>query len=390
MNGIKVIHISDLHISEHLNRSVDKQYCLPHRYGHDINVFYALDSFLKSTEWDLLVITGDVTRVGNQQSFEYFRNWLEGEIRIGAHCLGLNLANNFSKEYVVIPGNHDRFNGRTVQGSLDNYHREFPVIQSGSSKSFYFRNERVNIHCYDSTENNGTFAYGRVDECDLVPKPVNPDLNIAILHHHFIQPPKHKRDSRTELLNSSDVSAYFINSGFDGVFFGHTHQSFIDSLSVEMLAGVLPDKRRISRLFRRLIPKFFLRKVEDDCLVSYKRESAQNGQLPTLKSYFEYLYFSKNNENIKSPTYFKTISGFYKQMNELNKEVSFQAELDNLYEKEILISLAPSACQFEARWKGFHEILFTKNQSGKYTAKWNRYEYAKNSFVKLRNDEHLS
>jgi len=390
MEGIKIIHISDLHISEHLTKGADKQYKAPHRYGHDVKAFLALDSLLKSMDWDLLLITGDVTRIGNSQSFEYVRNWLESELHIGAHCVGLNLSKTEDKEYVIIPGNHDRFNGGLTQGSLDNYHQEFPVVKSGSTKSYHFRGERVNVHFYDSTEDNGSFAYGRIDEADLVPKTDNSDLNIAMLHHHFIQPPKHKRETATELINSSDVSAYFINSGFDGVFFGHTHQGFIDTLSVDVLAGVLPHKKRLNRLIRRLIPKYFMRKIDDDCLVSYKRESAKNGQLPTLKSYFEYLYLAKKNRELKGPGEFENISEFYKQLDKITKEASLEKELAELYKKEMLISLAPSACQAEAKSVGFHEVLFSKNSSGEYRATWDRYQYNGAKFAKKTKGEHLS
>jgi predicted phosphodiesterase len=390
MEGIKIVHISDIHISEHLTKGADKQYKAPHRYGHDVSAFLALDNILKSTDWDLLVITGDITRIGNSQSFEYVRNWLESELHIGAHCIGLNLSKHEDREYVIVPGNHDRFNGGLTQGSLDNYHQEFPVVKSGSTKSFYFRGERINVHFYDSTEDNGSFAYGRIDEADLVPKIDNPDLNIAMLHHHFIQPPKHKRETATELVNSADVSAYFINSGFNGVFFGHTHQGFIDNLSVDVLAGVLPDKKRLNRLIRRLVPKYFLRKIDDDCLVSYRRESARNGQLPTLKSYFEYLYLSKKNKGLKGPDKFEKISEFYKQLDEVTKETSIEKELDAMYKKEMLVSLAPSACQAEAKWVGFHDVTFRKTSSGKYKASWNRYQYNGAKFQKKTEDEHLS
>lgn len=390
MEGIKIVHISDLHISEHLTEGADTHYKVPHRYGHNINALMALDTYLKKNDWDLLLITGDISRIGNVRSFEYARNWLESELHIGAHTLGLNLSKRDNQEYVIIPGNHDRFNGKLTQGSLDKYHHEFPNVRSGSTKSFYLRNERVNIHFFDSTENNGTFAYGRIDGKDLISKNTDEGLNIAMLHHHFIQPPKHKRATATELLNSSDVSAYFLNSGFDGVFFGHTHQGYIGNPVIEVLCGILPDKRRVKRLMRRIIPKYFLRKMDDDCLVSYSRESAKNGQLPTLESYFNYLYLKKKGFDVCGPSSFNKISEFYKSLNELVNNSSLSNELEVLKGRRLLVSLAPSACQAEAKWVGFHEVTFYKNSTGSYDVEWDRYQYNGAKFEKIEDEIHLS
>lgn len=390
MDGIKVIHISDLHISEHLTKGADQQFKVPNRYGHNVSAFLALDNYLKNTEWDLLVITGDVTRIGNPQSFEYVRNWLESELHIGAHSVGLNLTKKENQEYVIIPGNHDRFNGGLRQGSLENYNHEFPVVRSGSLKSFYFGEERVNVHFYDSTDDNNTFAYGNVNESSLIPKDLDGNLNIALLHHHFIQPPKHKRESATELLNSADVSAYFINSGFDGIFFGHTHQGYIGSPSAHALSGVLPDKRRVGRLLKRLLPKYFLRKLDHESLVSYKREAAQNGQLPTLESYFNFLFLRKKGVDVKGPSSFSTIKEFYRSLDSIVNQESVSEEISLLMKKKVLISLAPSACQAEAKWLGFHEITFKRNESGQYEAVWERYQYDGARFKKKEPGEHLS
>ena len=82
MKPVRIIHISDLHISEHLFKGADAQYKFPHRYGHSLPAFIALDTFLKNTEWDLLLITGDVSRIGNSSSFEYVRNWLENDFQL--------------------------------------------------------------------------------------------------------------------------------------------------------------------------------------------------------------------------------------------------------------------------------------------------------------------
>lgn len=380
MDSIKIVHISDLHISEHILRDPSQSFKFPHRYGHDVQAFLSLDSYLKENEWDLLVITGDITRIGNVESFENVRNWLEGQLLLGGHKIGLRLTEIEGKDYVLIPGNHDRFNGKVTQGALDNYHSQFNPVRSGSNISFFFRDHRVNVHLYDSTEANGTFAYGYLSPSDMVSKKLDDNINIALLHHHFIQPPEHTREVATELTNSADVSAYFINAQFDGVFFGHTHQGYIGNPQLITLKSVLPDKRKKNRLWSRFAPKFLLRKMDGDCLVSYKRDKAKNGQLPTLESYFTYLYMQKNNVAVSAPSSFDNIKDFYTHIDSMAESGDFKTALKKLGDKHMLISLAPSACQEEAKHKGFHEVTFTRNQNGKYIPSWRELKYNGNSF----------
>lgn len=217
---VKIIHISDLHISEHILRGPSDKSQIMHRYGHDVAAFLALDRFLRETKWDILIITGDISRIGNKESFEAARNWLENEMVFGDTRIGLNLSKSTTQRYVVVPGNHDRFNGQLTQHSLDNYHQEFPVVRPGEVKEIIINDEIVNLHLFDSTEGNKTFAHGAIQQRCLVPKQLKEEhIDLALLHHHFLQPPKHPREADTELSNSAEVAAYMLSAGFDGIFF---------------------------------------------------------------------------------------------------------------------------------------------------------------------------
>jgi predicted phosphodiesterase len=390
MTSIKIVHVSDLHISEHLLRAPDKKWYLPHRYGHDVSALLALDSFLKETEWDLLLITGDVSRIGNIESFEGVRNWLENEMHFGDTRIGLNLSKRADRQYLVIPGNHDRFNGALTQGSLDCYHQEFPVVRSGTSATRMVGSQVVTIHVYDSTCSHGGFAFGKIDQKYLIPKHLSSsDVNVALLHHHFLQPPKHPREIATELTNSAEVAAYMLNTGFDLICFEHTHKGYIGQSSVNILSGLLNDKRKRRQFWSRILPKFVLRRTEEDCLVSYRREAAQDGRLPTLAAYFDYLYLRQQGHELKGPSQFDSIRLFYKQMKEVIADTRIADELSKTKEQKVLISLAPSACQAEARWKGFYTIALSKD-GGRLSADWDRYEFDGVKFERLPRDAHVS
>jgi len=213
---IRVVHISDLHISEQLISSTSNQVKVPHRYGHSFKALIALDAFLNNDPWDVRVISGDVSRIGNVDSFLWVQNWIHRTVSIGASNLGLDLAAKPNRHYVIVPGNHDRFNGRFIQTSLDAYNNFFPVIRSGQQVSFKFGAVTANFHVFDSSDSNRTFAKGKIDSYDLIPRRVAKDtLDIAVLHHHFIQPPEQRRERATEISNSQEVATYMLTTGLD-------------------------------------------------------------------------------------------------------------------------------------------------------------------------------
>lgn len=391
MQPITLVHISDLHLSEHLLRDPDARFKLPHRYGHDVQAFLALDSYLRNSSWDVLIITGDVSRIGNAESFEWMRNWLENEIVFGDVRVGLNLSKSSDQHYVIIPGNHDRFNGGLTQGSLDRYHHEFQPIRSGEMVTKTIRGQTVNFHLFDSTVQKGGFAYGEIADKALVTKRMtDAEIDVALLHHHFLQPPKHQRELATELRNSATVAAYMLNSGFDCICFGHTHKGYIGMPSVEILSGLLNDRRARGRFWRRLVPRFVLAAQDGECLVSYRRESAQDGKLPTLEKYFDYLYLRQKGFEVRGPREFASIKAFYAQMNGIETQKRMRDELIRARQRRVLISLAPSACQAEARWKGFHTLVFDRAATPAIPVAWRRHEFDGASFVELAADMHQS
>lgn len=150
------------------------------------------------------------------------------------------------------------------------------------------------------------------------------------------------------------------------------------------------DRRKVPRIWTRFIPKFVLRRQVNDCLVSYRRESAKNGQLPSLATYFDFLYLKQKGADLAGPNAFQSIRGFYDQMQSAIANNSMALELEAAKKKCVLVSLAPSACQAEADWNGFHIIEIGRDANRKLTFQWDRYEYKDAGFLKKRSDEHVS
>ena len=371
---VRVVHVSDLHISEQLVGSTSGRFKLPHRYGHDFQAFTALDAFLNTNPWDVLVISGDVSRIGNIDSFLWAKTWIEQTVTVGAASLGLGLATKRDRHYVVVPGNHDRFNGQLKQTTLDEYHQYFPTVRIGTTVAFAFGSTAVNFHVFDSSDSNRTFAKGKISGHDLTPRAItDKSLDIAVLHHHFIQPPNHRRERHSELTNSQDVSEYMLTTGFDAVFFGHTHKSFVAHLPIALITKMFAAKGHESA-FWKYVPRKLVELLSANTTLDYRREQTQDGKFPTIESYFTYLYIREVlGQPVTAPGGFRNVAAFYAHLSTFADRNNLTAEIDALKKRKVLISMAPSACQAEASRKGFHLFdfafsggLLTKIQSSVY------------------------
>jgi len=357
---IRVVHISDLHISEQLISSTANQVKAPHRYGHNFKAFIALDAFLNNNPWDVVVISGDVSRVGSIDSFVWVQTWIDKTVNVGASSLGLDLAKNTNRHYVIVPGNHDRFNGNLKQTSLDDYNNTFPVVRSGKVVAFSFGAITANFHVFDTSDSNRTFAKGKIDSYDLTPRTIAKNsLDIAVLHHHFIQPPEQKRERSTELTNSQEVANYMLSTGFDGVFFGHTHKSFVDYLPTGLITRMFPAKGQEAAFWKSFMPKKIIDWFSVNPTLGYAREPTQDGKYPSVESYFTYFYIRDVlGLDVSSPADFRNAAGFYAHLETFSTRNNLNAEIDKLKDRKMLVSMAPSACQAEAKRNGFHMFDF--------------------------------
>jgi len=355
---VRIVHVSDLHISEHLFDEPDKDLKLPHRYGHNVTAFLALDTALRKLEWDALVLSGDVSRIGFRNSFFLVRNWIENTLFYGGRQLGLETRAS-GKPYVIVPGNHDRFNEQLRQDTLDNYFMEFPRFQSGDVVQHQLKGRMFNFHLFDSTSGDGGFALGKLEQREMVPKVLKDDeIDIAVLHHHVVQPPRHAREPDTEIINSKEVLAYFLSCGFDAILFGHTHNFYGEIFPAGLVSAKMKDRRGKRSIFRRFVPKFLVRRwAPNDWAVSYPRERTADGRYPSFSSYLEYLYLRDvQGLELKRVGEFASVRTFYRYVAQQGSPL--RAQLDSLKRKRVAVSMAPSACQSEEPENGFMLLEF--------------------------------
>lgn len=358
MTAIRILHLSDIHFSESNFwqglHELDMQ--VPHRYGHDPRLLIALDRKIKEIAWDLVVISGDLTRVGHLDSFSYVKNWLYEKMQIpGGGEIGLNL-DEADKKCFVIPGNHDCFNDRLRQHSLTNYKKFFPDIPGRSVERIQVRGTNVNIHLYDSTYDKGGFAEGYIPPSAFQDwQTDDATLDIVVVHHHLAQAPSHKRHHSLELINVDQFVAFLLSKNINGVLFGHTHESFFEKISADILRNQIMFRRKWPRWLRQMFPRYFNKPIIDS--LSFSRVPTKNGRFPSFNKYFEYLYI-KNilKKDINGPESFEEPRHFYDHIGSYRS--GYDDRLLNLRKKKMAFSMAPSPTCVEGDGNGFHVLEF--------------------------------
>lgn len=379
MNQVTIVHLSDIHFSEtdFWKGCIEERHG-PHRSGHRPETLIALDRKLKTLSWDKLVISGDLSRIGHEDSFGYLKNWLYGTIKAPNGLeIGLNLDEK-DNDCVVVPGNHDCFNEKLRQQSLENYEKFFPRISGSKTVKTRVNGITVNFHLYDSTYAKGGFAKGFVNPTDFSHCVTNDEiLDIVVVHHHLAQSPKHKRHKYLELLNVDAFLAYLLSENINAVLFGHTHERMFDKVSADMLKKQIVFKRKYGRWLRKIFPKqWFSQHMHS---LSFDRVPTSSGRYPTFDNYFEYLYL-KNILRIKvsGPEEFQEPRHFYEHIKSFRSD--YAERIIELKKKKVAFSMSPSPCYCGEEANGFHFLTFRKDSKG-FLYDCGYYEWDGNDFV---------
>jgi Calcineurin-like phosphoesterase len=287
---IRVLHISDLHLVEDLIHPDRGGSPTVGQLGHSIATAKLLGMTVDSLQppFDMLLATGDLTTDGSQGAFETVLQYIQsgpisGENKMRIATFGLSAG---PRRRLLLPGNHDRFNGKTFPGERLSY--SFEEIL-GTEKSYpYVRGFRppgqtsedltLLFFVFDSTlpsqhepgvnrleviaqgiigveEINRLKAYSCKAEkdcevTDLKGEAIKFDrkntIRIALLHHHPVatredeeqgsphgnpitNPVGHVRawmKSATKLINAEHFLEGCFEAGIQLILFGHDHRPY--------------------------------------------------------------------------------------------------------------------------------------------------------------------
>lgn len=379
--SVRVVHLTDIHFAENdFWAGAFGTSRLPHRHGHDPVALIALDRILRELPYDLLIISGDLSRVGHLDSFSYVRNWLYGSIEMpGGGSIGLKL-NPANKRCFVVPGNHDCFNANLRQHSLANYHKYFPDFRRGAVDKTSVNGIDVNVHLYDSTYDKGGFARGFIEPASMQPWVTDEKtLDLVVVHHHLAQLPEHRRGKALELVNLGDFMSFLLSNHINAVFFGHTHDSLFEKVSAEILHKQMKNSKRWRRWLRNHFPRFF--SGHRHSTLDFPKVPTRDGRYPSFSKFFEYLYIKDVlHKDILGPDKFDSPKRFHDHVKSFRSD--YPQQLGEVVKRKVAFSMAPSPTYQEADAKGFHLVEF-KWDGKRFLYSCESYEFDGGKFSKL-------
>ncbi len=267
MESITIGHISDLHFSDGASDATPHRHSIPH--------LKQIQSILADRKIDRLVVSGDLTNMGDKESLLRVRDWLFGEFSIsGSEKVGLKLPESIVR---VIPGNHDAYNSNRAsanmldcwQKSIKNFSEVFPSdknaggcnyewIDKGDSglyivyvdscflgdPALHRRKEfKQTMIASISPIARGNFTLGQSkylttlfdlgmagelrdpkDDDKRIPKEkFAKSFKLLVMHHYLFEPPDCKDDFFLKLQHRDTVFRNIALADFDMYLCGHKH-----------------------------------------------------------------------------------------------------------------------------------------------------------------------
>lgn len=242
---LRILHISDIHLLENKALLAIRPELIYGTEGASYQRMKSLTKKINELEFDLVLVTGDYTTMGEKGCYPKVKKWLEQTItpedmhikNDGSTPFGLNLIEK-DIEYITIPGNHDYFfNGVAEQVDCTHYTEAFRDSKTRPFKKGeeYLFDEieiknglKIRLHRFDSNK-IATKAHGIIKTInDIDIKTGDDTLDIAMLHHHCLYTYNLRYEKITELVNGPDVLNKFIEKKMDAILYGHTHVGYLN------------------------------------------------------------------------------------------------------------------------------------------------------------------
>ena len=204
---MKILHISDTHVGS--------------RAFFDEQRLLETIEWISSSDYDLIVHSGDVTQGGQKEEF-----------REAAHFL-----DDIGKPLIIIPGNHD-----TRSGGLYLFEQYI-----GRTSGYYETEDAVVIYLNSAIADSDDGRVGRVQFGmlrEVLRTFQHKPVKILVIHHHLLPIPMSGRE-RNVLYNAGDLLQLIFRTDIDLVLLGHKHYPNIYKVenTVFVNAGTLSGKK---------------------------------------------------------------------------------------------------------------------------------------------------
>lgn len=263
LSTVRIAHLSDIHFYK--STSGDET-----RHRHSPLCLRLIESHLNDEKLDLIVITGDITNIGDDDSFELARQWIDKQIPDEDEYIGLR-AQDKNIPVIAIPGNHDAYDApkrgpfplrwqRAVkkfhkhfrdQFFLDNKTVGYRWVEKGATRVFVVYTDS----CYLGDNNNndlwgglhigsvarGNFARAQTEAImKLYDEGIRGNLRkpsgdrisaraflssfkILAMHHYLFEPASCKNEPLLQMSHKNTVFQNIAMCDFDAIICGHKH-----------------------------------------------------------------------------------------------------------------------------------------------------------------------
>ena len=293
---MKLMHISDLHLSAEMHRDAQTV--------HSVDLLRGIQKITEAESPDYVLLSGDITDEGDGQSLLNAREWLFNDAPVGGEeRIGLHLRPN---QLFFVPGNHDAFNvsgpmPRLLlrQRSLQNFRSEFPhtsYLTLGEDeygcRYFWLSGSGVDIFLcvvdssYLGDPSAGSSGVANIDrvacgkwlreqarsvlvwyDSGIAGKLQLPDgtglipaaafrrsLKILMMHHYLLEPPvgrRRVRDFALRIKNKDEVLHNILMADFDLMLCGHKHVLWADDRTYAQHLDPRATNRLLLTIFKR-------------------------------------------------------------------------------------------------------------------------------------------
>jgi len=233
---MKIVHISDLHFPCKLPALSLRgkmvagyaNYTLRRKNAHPQQITQAMLDFIRQSNHDILVISGDLTNVSHELEFANSRKILDPVL---------------DQRAFVIPGNHDRYHKKALQPE-DLFLKYFGEFSGESiANAGYIRVKKIKDMAFvgwDSSKPGSLFqASGNIapDVVENTKKYIKKNKirnYFLVCHHPFWNPEQHRESNNHRLQNREMIIESLRDLPPEIVFYGHSHHNWISKKTSEM------------------------------------------------------------------------------------------------------------------------------------------------------------
>ncbi len=284
---MKIIHISDLHLPTKLRvfSLLGKSligylnFHFRRRKLHPIDVIKEIMIHINNSNYDILVISGDITNISHEKEFSEAKKILSPIL---------------NKKTFIIPGNHDRYSEKNIH-LFEKYFGEFlgeDILDNGYSK-IKILEDKIFLGLDSNSPTPIANASGKIDleilnkSLDILKKNHSSKKIILVCHHPIWNDPRHEESIYHKMTNRDEVVQVLKEKKIHLYLHGHAHTNWV-KLEDEKIPFTIINSASSTRLWDKTHETgFHLIELENENIklkrFAYQKREKKITELPLIQ-----------------------------------------------------------------------------------------------------------